>query len=726
MLYGAGGAEPDAIAPVVSSSLPNQPKQVAALLLWRMTLGLLLSLGIALVSLWMLQARWTDSNSALVAGNGERLLRFGLATEVSALQYAVQEASEDEEALGWFLQGDREGLLARAQVELEELSSTLGVTHLYFILPDRTVFLRAHYPERYGDRIDRWTLQQALETGRSQAGLEIGVLGTLTLRAVQPLVVDGKVVGYLEIGQEIDRLVTQVELVLGDPVQVYLHKEFIDRSLWEERANSLDGTLPWDTLPEHVASGFPTSGEVEAFRSGASVQIPLHGAAGGHVGELAVWVDNSAQQSATAQSVGLLALLFVGLAGVLLALTWRVLRRVDLDLIAAHRLDVEHRQTLEIRVADRTRELEDEMAQRQHAETQLQHVQRMESLGQLTGGIAHDFNNALTVMIGNLALLAEECSEDSLDLVEACMGAAKNSAALTRQLLAFSRKQALRPSNFDLHEVIDSVLGLVRPTLEATIRIVAEPSEGRLIVFADRAQLENAVLNLVLNARDAMPSGGVLTLSAVEIADEPGFRAVVVEDTGTGIAPELVERVIEPFFTTKVDGKGTGLGLSMVYGFARQSGGDLELESVPGQGTCATLKLPVGDRNSVVARSESKPPPTGRARVLVVEDEPGVLRLATRVLSGAGYEVLTAADGPSAVEILEQVESVDLLFTDMVLPGGMDGAQIAALARQIRPGIPVLFASGYTTHSLRGEDLMGKPYTPSELLHRVQGALQSV
>jgi CheY-like chemotaxis protein len=325
------------------------------------------------------------------------------------------------------------------------------------------------------------------------------------------------------------------------------------------------------------------------------------------------------------------------------------------------------------------------------------------------------------VILVNLGLLREDLPPEQSDLVDESIQAAEGSARLTRRLLAFSRKQPLQPRSFDLNTLVEGLLIMLRRTLSASIEVDFEADVRPLTVLADRAVLESALLNLALNARDAMPKGGRLTFRTGE---RDGRAFVSVEDTGAGMDPTELERAVEPYFTTKPEGQGTGLGLSMVFGFAQQSGGDLKLESTPGEGTVATLFLPLGDQRFQEAPARAEPGVARRgATVLVVEDEPRLLRVARRVLEGAGLRVLEAVDGPSALEILGGKETVDLLFTDVVLPGGLNGVDLAERARELRPDLRILFTSGYTSHVLADEDLLHKPYRPRELVARVLDAL---
>ena len=384
----------------------------------------------------------------------------------------------------------------------------------------------------------------------------------------------------------------------------------------------------------------------------------------------------------------------------------------------------------------------------------LRRAQRLEAVGQLTGGVAHDFNNLLTVVLGNAELLVElnQANPQQRKLAEMISAAAQRGAELTQRLLAFARKQALVPKVVALNPLVAGMDPLLRRTLGEHIEIELIRAAGLWPTLVDPGQLENALLNLCLNARDAMPGGGRLTLetanarldadyAAAHIDVEPGpYVMLAVSDTGSGIAPEHLKRVFEPFFTTKATGKGTGLGLSMVYGFVKQSAGHVAIYSEVGQGTTVRLYLPrardedAGADGAVTGGDPGELASAmllgGSGTILLVEDDTAVRAYALSQLQGFGYTVIEAADGPSALAILQQRGDIDLLFTDIVMPGGMNGRALADAARQLYPGLRVLYTSGYTENAIvhhgrldEGARLLGKPYRRSELHRAVRAAL---
>jgi len=346
-----------------------------------------------------------------------------------------------------------------------------------------------------------------------------------------------------------------------------------------------------------------------------------------------------------------------------------------------------------------------DLSERKRAEEQLVQAQKMESVGQLAGGIAHDFNNLLTVIIGNAESLMERLKPrpDLHQMADSILSAGLRGADLNSHLLAFSRRQVLRPARINCGELIAGMETMLRRTVREDIVIETRIDEDLFPAFADATQLQTAILNLALNARDAMPDGGNLSIIADNIrVDEsyhpevkPGsYVMIMVNDEGQGMTSEVVEHAFEPFFTTKEVGRGSGLGLSMVYGFVKQSGGHLTIYSEPGLGTCVRLYLPVavgedgGQSHRVKLADEHAP--RGSETVLVAEDDPFVLSHARSCLESLGYKVLTATDGHDALKQINKDEQIDVLFTDIVMPGGINGFELAEQAIRARPELKVL------------------------------------
>ncbi len=365
---------------------------------------------------------------------------------------------------------------------------------------------------------------------------------------------------------------------------------------------------------------------------------------------------------------------------------------------------------------------------------QLRQSQKMEAVGQLTGGIAHDFNNLLTGIIGSLELMQARVEHDRTeDLGRYCaaaIGSAKRAASVTHRLLAFSRRQTLDPKPVDVARLMGSMEELIRRTVGPAVELVTTSASDLWHALCDAHQLENALLNLAINARDAMPDGGRLTIAAVN-APQGQFVSVSVADTGSGMSPETMARVFEPFFTTKPLGQGTGLGLSMVYGFAEQSNGLVRLESEPGRGTTVRLSLPCCPEGHEAEREAVMPPAGATAgagrSVLLVDDEAVVRMLVGDVLRDLGHHVIEAADGAEALRVLRSGQPVDLLVSDVGLPGGLNGRQLADAARAGRPKLKVLFITGYAEGALLGDgggdrdtEVIVKPFGMNVLAARIQ------
>ena len=391
---------------------------------------------------------------------------------------------------------------------------------------------------------------------------------------------------------------------------------------------------------------------------------------------------------------------------------------------------------LEQLVAERTAELEqansklrEEIASRQRAQAALLQAQKIEALGQLVGGVAHDFNNLLMAVIGNLDLLSKRLGQDARvrRLLDGAMEGARRGATLTQRLLAFARKQELHTQATDLKGLVEDMRDLIGRSVGPLVRIEIEADSELPAVTVDPNQVEMALLNLAVNARDAMPSGGVLTIrltSQVVVGDqELGLRAgefvvLAVSDTGEGMDTDTLAKAVEPFFSTKAVGKGTGLGLSMVFGLAKQSGGALHLESTPGAGTTARLWLPVAIESAVLSENTSlATKKTERAKILFVDDDPLIAGSSVALLEDLGHEVTEVHSAREALQLLEAGLLADLLITDHAMPG-MTGMELADEVRRTRPRLPILLATGYAeVEGPQRVDVprLAKPYTQEQL-----------
>jgi len=401
--------------------------------------------------------------------------------------------------------------------------------------------------------------------------------------------------------------------------------------------------------------------------------------------------------------------------------------------------------------ANLEREIAERTAQLRENEEALRQAQKMEAVGQLTGGVAHDFNNILQVIVGNLEVIRRLVPADAGRIqrsAEQALNGARQASSLTQRLLAFSRRQPLDPKPIDVNSLVNGMSELLNRSLGETISVETVRGAGLWKIEADANALESAILNLAVNARDAMPQGGRLTIETTNAyVDEayaiahaevvPGqYVLISVSDTGVGMDAETMRRAFEPFFTTKPVGQGTGLGLSQVYGFVKQSGGHVKIYSEVGQGTTVKIYLPRLERSEEQQDPQSSVPvPEGNAHetILVVEDDANVRSYSVEALRDLGYRVIEAADGPSALRVLQTKTSVDLLFTDVVLPGGMTGAQVAGQARELRPGLKVLFTTGYARNAIfhhgrldKGVQLITKPFSFIDLAAKVRDVLDGL
>ena len=392
-----------------------------------------------------------------------------------------------------------------------------------------------------------------------------------------------------------------------------------------------------------------------------------------------------------------------------------------------------------------------DMSEKRAIEEQLRQSQKMEAVGQLTGGLAHDFNNLLTGISGSLELIQARIAQGRIAEIDryvmAAQGAVKRAAALTHRLLAFSRRQTLDPKPTNVNRLLSDLAELIERTVGPNIEVEVVGASGLWPTLVDPNQLENSVLNLCINARDAMPDGGKLTIeTSNKWIDERAARShdlpvgqyvsVCVTDTGTGMTPDVIGKAFDPFFTTKPIGEGTGLGLSMIYGFARQSGGQVRIYSEVGEGTTMCIYLPRHSNDGSIAEDVERPENIqagGEGEVvLVIDDDPTVRMLVSEVLADLGYAVIEAPDGPAGLKVLDSNARIDLLITDVGLPGGMNGRQVADAARVTRPELKVMFITGYAENAVIGKGgladnmfVVTKPFQMDMLAHRIREIIQA-
>ena len=452
------------------------------------------------------------------------------------------------------------------------------------------------------------------------------------------------------------------------------------------------------------------------------------------------------------EQAGLVAMLYITNAA---PREWSVDKLGLINEVASRTRMVVERRRAEQNLRRLATSLEGEVASRTEAlmatEAALRQSQKMEAVGQLTGGLAHDFNNLLTGITGSLELLKTRVAQGRLADVEryvtAAQGAANRAAALTHRLLAFSRRQTLEPKATDINRLVTGLEELIRRTVGPSVTVTVAGARGLWLTMVDQSQLENALLNLCINARDAMPEGGQLTITtsnqrldasaaATRELSAGEYVTLGVSDTGTGMTPEVIAKAFDPFFTTKPLGQGTGLGLSMIYGFARQSGGQVRIQSKIGSGSTLSLYLPryVGAAEEREALPEpGRSPRSGRGEtVLVVDDEMTVRMLVADVMEELGYNTIEASDGQTGLDVLRSDHHIDLLVTDVGLPGGMNGWQVAEAARALRPELKVLFITGYAENAALGQGaleqgmhILTKPFAVDALATRIRELIAS-
>jgi signal transduction histidine kinase len=456
---------------------------------------------------------------------------------------------------------------------------------------------------------------------------------------------------------------------------------------------------------------------------------------------LTLWVPAYGIETLTK---GFLALVSLGVTAAVLLMLPRILvlpTRIQLQqAYAALEEETKQRRSAEAMV-QRFREIE-------ATESQVRQAQKMEAIGQLTGGVAHDFNNLLTVITGTIEILGDAVKEQPhlAQITNMIGAAAARGADLTQHLLAFARRQPLQPRSIDVNTLVVDVARLLRPTLGEQIEIESMLAYDSAPALIDPSQLSTAILNLALNARDAMPDGGKLTLETKNVVLDQNYAAmnsevtpgsyvmIAVSDTGEGIPARLLDKVFEPFFTTKEVGKGSGLGLSMVYGFVKQSNGHIKIYSEEGHGSTVKLYLPqaLGVADTLPAEAGSSAIERGDESILIVEDDALVREYVVTQISRLGYATLAASNAAEALAIVNGSERIDLLFTDVIIPGGMNGRQVAIEAVRLRPGLKILYTSGYTENAIvhhgrldAGVLLLAKPYLSSDLARMIRTALAS-
>ncbi|ADH85695.1 ATP-binding protein [Desulfurivibrio alkaliphilus] len=763
---------------------------------------------------------------------------------------------------------DRDRLLTDHRELFELLRQESGLTHLYFHAPDRENLVRLHLPENRGGRVERHTYREAERTGRLASGIELGAMGIFTLRVVQPLFEDEKLIGLVELGREIDDILQRLHTPRRLELALAIRKDLLDRQSWEQGMRMLGREADWDFLPQRAlvysslapfprllgslatdVAPRPTPAHFD-YKSDAATwrvaQLPSTDASGAVVGDLIVMYDITEQHITFRR---LLAVTFAGMVIVLSSLLgffYLVLTRTDRSIkareqkltaseeryrllfqnmnsgFALHELILDEdgkpcdyrfldinpafekltglkaekvlgRRVLEVLpetepywietygrvtltgepahfqnyskevgkfcevaaytpepgrfaviVTDVTPQKEAEK-ERHRLEEQLRQAQKLEAIGRLAGGVAHDFNNKLQTILGYTDLALDVVNPDEQlhkDLKEV-RTAAVQSADLTRQLLAFARRQTIVPQVLDLNETITSMLKMLKRLLGEDIELLWQPGANLWPVKIDPAQIDQILANLTLNSRDAIIDAGQLTIETANVdIDEDYFGAnseippgqyvmLTISDNGVGMEREMLEKIFDPFFTTKPLDKGTGLGLATVYGIVKQNEGFINVYSEPGQGTIFRIYLP---RNLEKIAPEEEPQrrqiPTGTETVLLVEDEVALLNMAKMLLEKLGYRVFAAATAGEALRLAEEHQGeIELLVTDVIMPE-MNGRDLYLQLSRSHPTLKCLYMSGYSAniishHGALDQDIhfLQKPFPREDLAVKVREAL---
>jgi signal transduction histidine kinase len=684
---------------------------------------------------------------------------------------------------------DREGLLERLAPVYRSLRQKYLIAHLSIHRPNGFVLLRVHDPEHYGDALSsyRRTPSAVIFSKQPVSGVELDP-DRLGIRGVAPVFFKGEFVGMVEVGLNYDKaFIDDMKNRTGVDYRIWItYDAAAPTGFWPKgteppapiadlfyyaSTTSLSVTLPASVYRDAL---LPRAGEQVRFvtadgKSLAVLVAPLHQFGGQTIGVVEVIASRTEalgrlrrSQIVTASLAVLLGLLSMALMALAIGLV--VLRSLrHLTDVTRRLLDGDHRARVTIFPRDEfgdlgrvfnlmtdqadayTRDLENQVQAIRRAEeekerltAQLLQAQKMESIGRLAGGVAHDFNNLLTPIIGYAGLLSsgDTALKNPAAMAAEIMSAGRRARDLVAQLLAFSRKQVLEMKTCDLNAIVAGFQGILRSTIRENIGISFRAFPGLWPVRADHSQIEQIIMNLAVNAQDAMPTGGNLTLETVNTtvqaagADSDArtgdYACLLCSDTGNGIAPEILPHIFEPFFTTKSAGTGTGLGLATVFGIVTQHGGSISVISDPGHGTTFRILLP---RTNEILREEdeARPSPTAMAvgkTVLLVEDMEVVRRMIGVALGLRGYRVLEAADGPAAMETARaHPEGINVLLTDIIMPG-MNGVELFRHLVALRPSLKVLYMSGYagtviSDHGIEEDNFIQKPFTTDALISKL-------
>jgi len=709
----------------------------------------------------------------------EELFDRKLNSDVELMSATIEMIFSNPEIRAAWLARDKKALLELASSLMPKLRDRYRITHFYFHGPDRVNFLRVYNPEKSGGLVNRYTLLEAERTGKPFSGLELGQSGTFTLRTVHPWKINGQLVGYIELGEEIEHIIEKLQAVLGVELYALIYKKYLNRNSWETGMKLFDRSADWSEMGRFVISSrtmptvpeglknflktapqaeMATATDLELFMEDRIYRVgimPMTDARGEDVGELAMLFDVTAQKSYARDSIMRVLAISIAVGGGLILLFYRTLGKVEAEL-ARHRNHLE--ELVEKRTTELTRineQLRLEFEERKKSESEKQNLraellqsQKIESLGRLAGGLAHDFNNILNAMKGFAEFTLMEMDDDDpfRENIENIRKAGIRGEALIQQLLAFSRKQMIKPENLRLNDLVNNMDAIYKRLLKENVKINFIPAHDLWNIKADRSQVEQILMNLVLNANDVMASsGGEITIETKNHiitpkeakthsgAEKGQYVQLAVSDTGPGMSEEVRAQIFEPFFTTKASG--TGMGLATVYGVVKQNGGFIDVESEPGQGSSFKVYFPRSfdfheDRN--LEEDNAELAAGGGETVLVVEDQNDVRDFVSKVLSQVGYNVLQASDGEDALNITKKYgKSIDLLLTDLVMPK-LGGVEIAKQIKNEHPNIKILFMTGYIENPeicngvvSSEEPFLQKPISPQVLADMVKKALKT-
>jgi PAS domain S-box-containing protein len=860
-LYGKG---------IFVSTRRARQRSLLRLLMLPLTVALVVLVSGAGASLAWQYKRYLDNAVNREITEVPQLFAAALKQQAMTMTAELRAISRSDEVRQALKNHDRELLLKATLPLFDQLRQQYGITKFYFHTPARDNLIRIHLPHIKGGRIERFTFLEAERTGRVASGIELGTLGAFTLRAVQPVFEEEVLIGYVELGKEIENILQWLHTPGRVELALSIRKDLLSRQRWEEGMRQLGREADWDLLPDKafIYSSLPPVPPATGLfitdissrgrdrnidldmlgRTWRVAFLPSSDASGTVVGDFIIMYDISEQK---VEFLRLLVMTGAGmliLLGLLLGFFHVVLSRADRQIIkreqeilasetryrllfrnmsagfALHEIildasgkpcdyrflevnpafeqltGLKAEELLDRRVlailpdtephwiadygkvaltgqpnyfenyskesgryykitayapqtgrfatifTDITRQKEAEEERRRMGE-QLRQAQKMEAIGRLAGGVAHDFNNKLQTIFGYTDLALKAVGRDhpiSPDLNQ-IREAARHAAELTRQLLAFARKQAISPQVLDLNETIVGMLKMLGRLLGEEINLNWQPGGSLWPVKMDPVQIDQILANLAVNSRDAITGIGRITIETANAeldetycASNPGsvpgqYVLLAVSDNGAGIDREILPNIFEPFFTTKEQGKGTGLGLATVYGIVKQNNGFINVDSEPGQGTVFKIYLPRAKaKMTVVKPSPPRQNPTGTETVLLVEDEKALLGMARNILDKLGYNVLAAASPKEALRLAEEYDGkIQLLVTDVVLPE-MNGRDLCRLLSVLQPDIRCLFMSGYSANIIsrhgvldEGVHFLQKPFSLDDFAIKLREALES-